>query len=416
MIRRCSALIALLALAACETLLPAKPPAVPAPPTVPVPTPVPVVPAPMVEAPPQKPLIPASPLHASSWEAVSGWRNDNPQLAWSAFIASCGVLKSQSAWQSVCSVASALNDPSRELLRQFFENSFTPYQVINPDGGDEGLITGYYEPLLRGSRKRTASYRYPVYAVPDDLLVLDLAELYPELKDLRLRGRVEGRRVVPYFSRAQIESGAAPVTGKEIVWVDDAVELFFLQIQGSGRVRLDNGEMIRLGYADQNGYPYRSIGRLLIDRGDLPLERTSMQGIKAWAKQNPDQLQDLLNHNASYVFFRELPADLPGPPGALGIPLTARRSVAVDPRYIPLGAPVFLSTTMPNSRQPLNQLMLAQDTGGAIRGAVRADFFWGFGDEAGALAGRMRQSGKMWVLLPNGHPEPAQRIDPALSP
>ena len=217
---------------------------------------------------------------------------------------------------------------------------------------------------------------------------------------------LEGRRVVPYFNRAQIDEGSAAVAGKEIVWVEDAVELFFLQIQGSGRVKLDSGETIRLGYADQNGYPYRSIGRLLVDRGDLPLERASMQGIKAWAKQHPAKLQDLLNYNASYVFFRELPPDLPGPLGALGVPLTARRSIAVDARYIPLGAPVFLATTMPNSRQPLSRLMLAQDTGGAIRGAVRADFFWGFGDEAGALAGRMRQRGKMWVLLPNDYPLP----------
>ena len=235
-------------------------------------------------------------------------------------------------------------------------------------------------------------------------VVVDLGELYPELKNMRLRGRLEGRRVVPYYNRAQIDEGS--VAGKEIVWVEDAVELFFLQIQGSGRVKLDSGETIMLGYADQNGYPYRSIGRLLVDRGDLPLERASMQGIKAWARQNPAKLQDLLNYNASYVFFRELSPDLPGPLGALGVPLTARRSIAVDARYIPLGAPVFLATTMPNSRQPLSRLMLAQDTGGAIRGAVRADFFWGFGDEAGALAGRMRQSGKMWVLLPNGYPLP----------
>jgi membrane-bound lytic murein transglycosylase A len=315
-------------------------------------------------------------------------------------------LKNQAPWQSVCAVAAALDKPSREVLQQFFETAFTPYQVINPDGTEQGMITGYYEPLLRGSRKRTAIYRYPVYAVPEDLLVIDLGALYPELRNMRLRGRIDGRRVVPYFDRAQIETGAAPVAGKEIVWVDDAVELFFLQIQGSGRVRLDNGETVRLGYADQNGQPYRSVGRLLVDRGDLPLERASMQGIKAWAKQNPDKLQELLNYNASYVFFRELPADLSGPLGALGVPLTAHRSIAIDPRYIPLGAPVFLATTMPNSRQPLNSLMLAQDTGGAIRGAVRADFFWGFGDEAGALAGRMRQNGRMWVLLPSDYPVP----------
>ena len=402
MIRRCAALIALAALAACETLPPGKPSAAPAP----TPAPVPVAPAPAGEAPAAKPPAPVSPLRASSWDAISGWREDNPQLAWSAFLTSCGALKNQSAWQSVCSVATALDEPSRDTLYRFFELNFTPYQVVNPDGSDSGLITGYYEPLLHGSRTRSARYRYPVYGVPDDLLVIDLSDLYPELKNMRLRGRLEGRRVVPYFNRAQIEDGAAPVAGREIVWVEDPVELFFLQIQGSGRVKLDTGETLLLGYADQNGYPYRSIGRLLIERGDLPLEKASMQGIKAWAKQNPGKLQDLLNYNASYVFFREMPPDLPGPLGALGVPLTARRSIAVDARYIPLGAPVFLATTMPNSRQPLQRLMLAQDTGGAIRGAVRADFFWGFGDEAATLAGRMRQSGNMWVLLPNGYPLP----------
>lgn len=396
-------MLALSLLAACETLMPGKPPVAPAP--VPAPAPAIRPPTPAVELPPGKSL-PANPLRASTWDAIAGWADDNPQLAWSAFIASCGALKNQSAWQSVCMVAAALADPTRDTLLRFFETSFTPYQVVNTDGSDSGLVTGYYEPLLNGSRTRSARFRYPVYSVPDDLLVIDMGDVYPDLKNMRLRGRLEGRRVIPYFDRAKIEGGSAPVAGREIAWVDDPVELFFLQIQGSGRIKLDGGETIRLGYADQNGHPYRSLGRLLVDRGELPLEKASMQGIKAWAKQNPDKLQDALNYNASYVFFREMPAELPGPVGALGVALTARRSIAVDARYIPLGAPVFLSTTMPNSREPLNRLMLAQDTGGAIRGAVRADFFWGFGDEAAALAGRMRQSGKMWVLLPNGYPLP----------
>jgi membrane-bound lytic murein transglycosylase A len=394
-LRRACALGAIIALTACESLRIGAPT-----------TPLPELPPEKPPTPPLKPPAP-SPLRQSTWDAMPGWRDDNLQLAWPAFIAGCTALKSQPAWQTVCGVAAAMSEPSRETIRSFFETGFAPYQVVNADGSDNGLVTGYYEPLLRGSRTRTPAYRYPVYGTPDDLLVIDLAELYPDLKNMRLRGRVDGRRIVPYYNRAQIENGTAPVTGKEIVWVADAVELFFLQIQGSGRVRLDNGEMVRLGYADQNGHPYRSIGRLLVDRGDLPLERASMQGIKAWGAQNPDKLQELLNYNASYVFFREMPPDLPGPLGAQGVPLTAQRSVAVDPRYVPLGAPLFLATTMPNSRTPLNRLVMAQDTGGAIRGAVRADYFWGFGDEAGAQAGRMRQSGRMWVLLPNDYPVPA---------
>jgi membrane-bound lytic murein transglycosylase A len=180
------------------------------------------------------------------------------------------------------------------------------------------------------------------------------------------------------------------------------VELFFLQIQGSGKVLLDSGETVRLSYADQNGHPYRSIGRLLVERGELTLDQASMQGIKAWGARNPQRLPELLNQNGSFVFFRELPADDNGPPGALGVALSAGRSLAVDPRAIPLGAPVFISTTWPNSDTPLQRLMLAQDTGGAIRGAVRADFYWGSGEEAGVQAGRMRQKGELFVLLPQG--------------
>jgi membrane-bound lytic murein transglycosylase A len=243
---------------------------------------------------------------------------------------------------------------------------------------------------------------FPLYAPPDDLLTIDLSAVNPDLRNMRLRGRLQGRRVVPYWSRAEIESGVAPVNGKELVWVDDAVEAFFLQIQGSGRVRLGNGEVLRLGYADQNGHPYQSIGRTLIERGELQPGEASMQAIQAWAAANPQRLPELLNQNPSYVFFRELqlPDPAVGPIGALGVPLTPQRSIAVDPRYVPLGAPAFLATTWPASDLPLYRLMIAQDTGGAIRGPVRADFFWGFGAEAGALAGRMRQQGRMWVLLP----------------
>ncbi len=416
MIRRCAALTALLMLAACETLAPGKPaapippatssaPATIAPPAAespPAASPAPAAPASGPS--PAKPAPSARALRASAWNEIPGWRDDDLQLAWQAFLTSCSTLRNQPAWLPVCTAAAALPPPTRATARQFLEKAFTPYSVINADGSDTGMVTGYYEPLLRGSRKRTAKYRYPVYAVPDDLLVIDLAELAPELKNMRLRGRLEGRKVVPYYNREQIEQSTGPFAAREIVWVDDPVELFFLQIQGSGRVKLDSGEVVMVGYADQNGHPYRSIGRLLVDRGDLPLERASMQGIKEWARKNPDKLRDLLNHNASYVFFRELPGDLSGPLGALGVPLTARRSIAVDARFVPLGAPLFVATTWPNSTQPLNRLMVAQDTGGAIRGAVRGDFFWGFGEDAAALAGRMRQTAKMWVLLPKDYP------------
>jgi membrane-bound lytic murein transglycosylase A len=220
-----------------------------------------------------------------------------------------------------------------------------------------------------------------------------------------LRGRLDGRRLVPYYSRGEIEARGdfpAPV----IAWSADPVELFFLQIQGSGQVELGGGGRLRLGYADQNGHPYRSMGRFLVDRGEMKLEQASMQGIKAWAAANPQKLREALDANPSYVFFREMPESSAGPIGTLGVPLTGGYSIAVDPRHVPLGAPVFLATTMPLSTQPLERLVAAQDTGGAIRGAVRADFYWGSGAEAGTQAGRMRQRGRLWILWPKGESPP----------
>ena len=331
---------------------------------------------------------------------MPNWGNDRHEDAWRAFLASCGPLKRQAAWRDVCTEAERAGSGGAVIAKTFFERQFTPWRMTN---STTSMVTGYYEPLLNGSRTRRGAYQHAVYAAPPDLLTIDLGDLRPDLRGQRLRGRLEGRRVVPYYDRADIESGRAPVAGREIVYVDDAVELFFLQIQGSGRVRLDNGEMLRLNYADQNGHPYRGIGRLLVERGELKLEQASMQGIKAWALANPAKLNELLNNNPSYVFFREIKLEgEAGPPGALGVPLFGGRSIAVDPAFVPLGAPVWLVTTWPNTTRPLERLMLAQDTGGAIRGPQRADFFWGFGDEAGREAGRMRQSGELWLLWPNG--------------
>jgi membrane-bound lytic murein transglycosylase A len=393
-IRHPALLAAALLVAACA----GKPTAPPAPsepaacPQAPACPPCPVCPG---EKPP-----PAKPLQPARWEDLPGWAEDDPAQAWSALLESCKPLGKQPAWRTVCAQARALGSPGRAAVRAFLESALSPWQVVNPDATREGLITGYYEPLLKGSRSRSAGYAHALYKVPDDLLLVDLGELYPELKPMRLRGRLDGRRVVPYFSRAELGERAPTLEDKALLWVDDPVELFFLQIQGSGRVELEDGSRVRVGYADQNGHPYRSIGRWLADKGEMSLDQTSMDSIKAWARANPARLPELLNANPSYVFFRELPAADGGPPGALGVPLTPGRSLAVDPKVIPLGAPVFLATTYPSSDRPLQRLMLAQDTGGAIRGAVRADFFWGFGAEAGAQAGRMRQKGQLWVLLP----------------
>lgn len=379
-------LLALLFLAACNT------PKKPSPPVVIVPPPPPV----------SSVGMPSTPYAASDWAHLPDWQTTDLAVSFAALNTSCRALKAKSAWQTPCNAAAQLQAPDDASLHQFFETNFSPYQVLNADGSAQGLITGYYEPKLLGSRVKTARFRYPVYGVPYDLLTIDLSEVYPQLKDLRLRGRVQGKRVVPYFARADIESGKANLAGRELFWVENAVELFFLQIQGSGRIALPDGTNVKIGYAEQNGQPYASIGKKLIEMGELKLEQASMQGIKLWGEQHPEKLPALLAMNPSFVFFRELPDQTANPLGALGVPLTERYSIAVDPRSIPLGSPVFLSTTYPNTSQALNRLMLAQDTGGAIKGAVRADFFWGYGDEAGQQAGRMKQSGQLWVLFPKG--------------
>ena len=358
-------------------------------------------------------------LQPASWLDLPDWGREPLRESLEAFVRGCAVLEKQDAWKAVCAGAATLQPgtPERDIAA-FFELNFDPFQVLNADDSASGMVTGYYEPLLKGNRVRTARYRYPLYAVPQDMLTIDLSSVYPEFKNRRLRGRVEGNKVVPYLARGDIDRDPAPLKGLELAWVDDPIDVFFLHIQGSGQVEFENGERLRVGYADQNGHPFRSLGRLLIQRRELPPERASMQGIKDWARRNPKKLQEYLNANPSYVFFRELPKELTGPIGSLGVSLTAERSIAVDTRVVPLGVPVYLATTWPNSPQPLQRLMVAQDTGGAIAGGVRADFYWGFGDAAGAQAGKMRQAGRMWVLLPKGYapPQPAPSNDNGKKP
>lgn len=353
--------------------------------------------APVVEP----PIIDFPPLHPVSWEQVAGWEDDNLVPAFEAFQRSCPSLRWRDHWRDVCAVAAKVDGVDSQAIRAFFEQNFVPHQVVNADGTSTGLMTGYYGPELEGSREPTEDYRHPLYQQPDDMLIIDLGEIYPELRNYRLRGRVEGNRVIPYHDRAAIDFGGEPLTGHELFWVKDPVELFFLHVQGSGSIRLPDGEQVIINYANQNGHPYRSIGRLLLDRNEMTRDQMSMQNIRRWVVNNPEAGEKLLAENPSYVFFRELPPGTESPPGAMGIPLTPLRSLAVDPRTIPLGAPVFLSTIFPGTTdQPLRQLMVAQDTGGAIKGRVRGDFFWGMGSDAGEFAGRMKSQGELWVLLP----------------
>jgi membrane-bound lytic murein transglycosylase A len=369
------------------------------------------VPREQCPCPPPKPAPERAQYIEWSYAALPGWDRLTLEPSLRAFMAGCP--RAAGPLINACALASSVEPGDEAAARRFFESAFTAYALLSSESGDTGVITGYYEPILRGSRTRSALNRFPIYGVPDDLLVVDLAAVVPDTRNVRLRGRVDGRRVVPYYSRAEIDARApalgdaradalrAPVIG----WAADPVELFFMQIQGSGQLELESGERVRLAFGDQNGHPYRSVGRYLVERGEMTLDQASMQNIKAWAAANPQKLQDALEINPSYVFFRET-ADPRGPIGALGVPLVSEYSIAVDRRFIPLGAPVVLATTYPLSEEPLMRVVAAHDTGGAIRGVVRADFFWGTGEQAGLTAGRMRQPGKMWLLWPRGEPLP----------
>jgi membrane-bound lytic murein transglycosylase A len=368
----------------------------------PVPPPPPPVP-PKIES--------AARYDPVNFESLPATTDQDWVATWPALLQSCRALERRDAWREVCVQTLAIDAQSAAAIRQFFATYFDAYRIVErrlQDGKETeartaGLVTGYYEPMLRGSRARSDKYSVPLYRVPDDLLIVDLASVYPELANLRLRGKLQGRRVVPYPARSEI-TDANPLAGSELLWVDDPIEAFFLQIQGSGRVQFESGDMVRVGYGDQNGHPYRSIGRWLVEQGELTLDQASMQGIKAWTERNPARLKELLDRNPSYVFFRELPLGDPklGPVGALGVALTPGYSLAADRRFVPLGALVVLATTDPTSGAALTRPMLVQDTGGAITGPLRFDFFWGYGAQAGERAGRQRTEGRAWVLVPKG--------------
>ena len=361
---------------------------------------------------PTCPPVTTPPAHAfryehAGWTELPGWGSDAVQEAWPAYLESCRDLRFRAGWSEVCAAAQGVGAAAGAAgIRGYFQQYFEPYRLQKGTGTKAeatGIVTGYYEPVLRGARTASAEFHTALYSPPQDLLTVDLSSLYPELKGKAVRGRLDGNRVVPYYTRAEL--GADPALhGTELVWVDSALDAFALEIQGSGRVQLDDGETVRIQYADQNGQPYHSIGRYLVDKGLLTVEQATMPGIRAWLEANPERLLEVLNANPSVVFFKEMPLGNPdeGPKGAESVALTPGRSIAVDAAYVPLGAPVFLATTFPASDAPLERLMIAQDTGGAIRGAPRADFFWGTGNGAREMAGKMRQIGEMWLLWPRG--------------
>jgi membrane-bound lytic murein transglycosylase A len=315
-------------------------------------------------------LAHSAPAQIMPFSDLQGWQDDDHLAALNVFVQSCPRLQGPD-WAPICAFAASAQNSSA-AAKAFFEMLFMPTMV----GAAPALFTGYYEPELKGARRQGGRFQYPIYATPPDL--------------------VDGQ---PYKTRAAIEGGALRGRGLEIAWLDDPVDVFFLHIQGSGRIILPDGSVLRVGYAARNGFAYRSVGQEMLRRGTHAEHELSAGVIQSYVRQNPRLGKELLNTNPSYVFFREI-KDLPassGPIGALSLPITDLRSVAVDPDYVPLGAPVWIEKAGAN---PMNRLMIAQDTGGAIKGAQRADIFFGTGKTAGDAAGIVRDGGRMVQLLP----------------
>lgn len=349
-------------------------------------------------------------LTAVRFSDLPGWRAGDAKGALAAFRLSCGALAKKAAsdemggagyagtvgdWVEACNQLSAASN-----AHEFFEKNFTPYAV----GAERmGLFTGYYEPELRASRTQHDVYRIPVFGLPPDLVSVDLGNFRGEWKSEQIAGRVEGHKLVPYATRAEIDTHGLP-NAPVLFYADDPIAVFFLHIQGSGRVVFDDGSKARVGYASKNGRPYTAIGRILIERGALTKDSVSMPAIRAWLKTHPKDARAVMQTNQSYTFFALLPAGdaAEGSKGTEGVALTSAASLAVDNRIHPLGMPLFLVTTLPGETpKPFHRLLIAQDTGGAIRGAVRGDVYWGTGVEAERLAGAMKSQGDLYVLLPN---------------
>ncbi len=344
---------------------------------------------------------------AANAKELPGWYEDDWQGFETAFTRSCDRLQKRDPlaafssnpafgknkdWHDACAAYTRIDKTDPTSSRLFFEENFRAV-AVDGAGQTQGLFTGYYESGLKGSRVKTARYSVPLHARPGDLVMINLGDFREELKGQRIAGRVVDGNLKPYETREEILAGKLR-DEKVLVWVDDPVEAFFVQVQGSGIVEMDDGSIMRIGYDGQNGHIYYAIGRELVKRGALTKDNVSMQSIRAWLEANTSEANALMNTNKSYVFFRAIEGD--GPVGGEGIALTPLRSLAIDHGKFPYGFPVWLSTEQPK----LNRMMMAQDTGGAIKGAVRGDVFWGHGDEAEAMAGAMKSPGRYWIFLP----------------
>ncbi|MCH8112252.1 MAG: murein transglycosylase A [Proteobacteria bacterium] len=353
-------------------------------------------------------------LDERSFASLAGWDDDDQSAALSAFRLSCerlltlpderslgggGMAGMVADWRSACRAVGDVRAADRDAARAYFQTWFRPVAVSN-EADDIGLFTGYYTPVLKGSLERSEAFSVPIYPLPADYLKVDLGTFRADLAGQRIVGHIENGRFAPAQTRAEIDAGALDGTAKPILWLADPIDAFFMHIQGSGRIRLDDGSVLDVGVTGTNGHAYVSIGRRLVAHGGLEEGNVSAQSIQAWLKDNPDEAQSLMQENPRYVFFGIVDA---GPLGSQGVTLTAQRSLAVDTRWIALGVPVWLDTRIADTKvapDRIRRLMVAQDTGGAITGIIRGDVYWGAGDEAGEVAGRMNVAGRYHVLLP----------------
>ena len=298
---------------------------------------------------------------------------------------------------NTCAELNSLTSNKKKFFK-YFKNHFSPWQIKSAKQ-NIGKLTGYYEPIINGSLSKSNKYRYPLYGKPDDLLIVKIDQAYPELKGKKVRGRMQDNVIIPYYTRKEIESRKYSSI-KPIAWAEDKVDIFFLQIQGSGKLKLPNGSIIKLNYDGHNGHPYTSIGRILIQEYGLSIADVSMDKIKKWINNNPNMGDNLMERNKSFVFFKITEDSKFGPTGSIGYPLTQLRSVAIDPMKNPMGFLYFINT-VDSKYHKINRFVFAEDTGSAIKGQVRFDFFWGSGNESGLLAGNTNEKVIAWVILPN---------------
>jgi membrane-bound lytic murein transglycosylase A len=372
---------------------------------------VPTAPAPKPEPVPVTGALPRLVLEEVTYAALPGWQDDETSAALPALLKSCNRLRLQPPerpvgpdglagevrdWIAPCEALAAAEGSADDAVRASIEALFQPYRAY---AGSErqGLLTGYYESELDGAATARDGFSTPVYGLPEDLVVADLGAFRADLAGTRLVGKVREGRFEPYYTRSEIDTGVLDDKAQPLFW-GDSVDVFFLHIQGSGRVRMDDGRWIRVGFAGSNGHDFTAIGRRLLEDEKIGRGQASMQGIRDWLRANPEEARRYMQENARFIFFRTLEGE--GPIGAQGVALTPGRSLAVDPDHLALGLPIYLETTWPGSDRPLRRLMVAQDRGSAIKGPLRGDFYWGSGDAALEYAGRMKEKARFFVLLP----------------